>query len=88
MEKNKLDVIFYHIEKTAGSSLRDYLYNYLCKIYEKEHILYEEIIPKHILNNHEYISNTYKVVLNHVYFSDIFNKNDIIVFNVYGIMYR
>ena len=74
MENKKIKLVFYHIEKTAGSSLRDYLYNILIKKFEKKTILYEDD-DIYNLNNHKYIINNYNVVLHHVYYSDILYNN-------------
>jgi hypothetical protein len=78
MENSKNIIIcYYHIEKTGGTSFRDYLYK-LIKVKFPEtndsEIYYEE---SEILNDFDLLIKNYSFILNHVYYSDLLFNNSL-----------
>ena len=74
------ELIFYHIEKCGGSSLRKILFEYFVKIYEKNKIFIPEYsgdisvnyLPKHIekiKQNPKFDFLNIKIILSHIRFN-------------------
>ena len=76
-QKNKIKIIFYHIEKTASSSLISLLYESFKDLFEPKRILDYEL--NNTLPNEHLIEN-YDVILDHVSFNNTLKENAI--FNI------